>query len=346
MELNLLTQAEVNQLKEVLAAATKIVICAHRSPDGDAIGSSLAWKHYLNQLGKTNVKVCMPDATPDFLHWLPGNNSVIRYDRRQAEVTKAFQEADLVCCLDFNQNHRVDAMQGLLDNYKGARLLIDHHLDPDTRNTMTISHPEMSSTCEIVFRLIHQLGGYDTMTKQTADCIYCGMMTDTGGFTYNSSEPEIFYIIGLLLQKGINKDEIFNRVFHTLSTNALRLRAHIILNKMKVIEELHASYYTVTKREMEQFHFIKGDMEGLVNIPQQMKGLKLSISLREDTEKPNTVLVSLRSGNGFHCQPMATLFFNGGGHADASGGKLHCSIDEAEQVALKAILHYKEELQS
>lgn len=346
MELNLLTQAEVNQLKEVLAAATKIVICAHRSPDGDAIGSSLAWKHYLNQLGKTNVKVCMPDATPDFLHWLPGNNSVIRYDRRQAEVTKAFQEADLVCCLDFNQNHRVDAMQGLLDNYKGARLLIDHHLDPDTRNTMTISHPEMSSTCEIVFRLIHQLGGYDTMTKQTADCIYCGMMTDTGGFTYNSSEPEIFYIIGLLLQKGINKDEIFNRVFHTLSTNALRLRAHIILNKMKVIEELHASYYTVTKREMEKFHFIKGDMEGLVNIPQQMKGLKLSISLREDTEKPNTVLVSLRSGNGFHCQPMATLFFNGGGHADASGGKLHCSIDEAEQVALKAILHYKEELQS
>ena len=322
MELNLLNKEELAALRNLLSNAKNIVICAHKSPDGDATGSSLAWMHYLNQIGKANVKVCMPDATPDFLHWLPGHNSVIRYDRRPKEVEKVFKEADLVCCLDFNQSSRVDAMQGVLEASTALRLLIDHHLEPETNNALTISHPEMSSTCEIVFRLISQLDG----------------------FTYNSSRPEIFYIIGQLLAKNIDKDEIYNRVFHNYSTNALRLRAHIILNKMKVIEELHASYYTVTKEEMTQFHFIKGDMEGLVNIPQQIKGLKLSISLREDTEKPKTVLVSLRSCNGFHCQPMAAKFFNGGGHADASGGKLNCTIEEAEQIAIKAILYYKEEL--
>lgn len=345
MELNLLTLEETATLRNLLSHATHIVICAHKSPDGDAIGSSLAWMHYLKQTGKTDIRVCMPDATPDFLHWLPGHNSVIRYDRHPREVEKAFREADLVCCLDFNQNSRVDAMQEVLESSKAARLLIDHHLEPDTGNALTISHPEMSSTSEIVFRLISQLGGYRDMTKPCAACIYCGMMTDTGGFTYNSSRPEIFYIIGQLLAKGVDKDEIYNRVFHNYSPNALRLRAHIILNKMKVIEELHASYYTVTKEEMTQFHFIKGDMEGLVNVPQQIKGLKLSISLREDTEKPSLVLVSLRSCNGFHCQPMAARFFNGGGHADASGGKLHCTIEEAEQIAIRAILYYKDELQ-
>lgn len=344
MDLNLLSTEATATLRNLLSHATHIVICAHKSPDGDAIGSSLAWMHYLQQIGKTDIKVCMPDATPDFLHWLPGHNCVIRYDRRPKEVEKAFREADLVCCLDFNQNSRVDAMQEVLEHSKALRLLVDHHLEPDTDNALTVSHPEMSSTSEIVFRLISQLGGYGEMTRQCAACIYCGMMTDTGGFTYNSSRPEIFYIIGQLLAKGIDKDEIYNRVFHNYSSNALRLRAHIILNKMKVIEELHASYYTVTKEEMTKFHFIKGDMEGLVNVPQQIKGLKLSISLREDTEKPCLVLVSLRSSNGFHCQPMAARFFNGGGHADASGGRLHCTIEEAEQIVIKAILYYKEEL--
>ena len=318
MDLNLLKEEELASLRQLLTTAKNIVICAHRAPDGDAMGSSLAWMDYLNGTGKTNVKVCMPDA----------------------------KEADLVCCLDFNQPSRVDAMQEALESSEAPRLLIDHHLDPDEGCALAISRPDMSSTSEIVFRLIYQLGGFETMTRQCAECIYCGMMTDTGGFTYNSSRPEIYYIIGQLLTKRIDKDEIYNRVFHNYSTNALRLRSHIILNKMKVVEELHAAYFTVTKEDMRQFHFIKGDMEGLVNVPQQIKGLKLSISLREDTEKQNTVLVSLRSCNGFHCQPMATKFFNGGGHADAAGGKLNCTLEEAEQVVIKALLYYKDQLQT
>ena len=147
-----------------------------------------------------------------------------------------------------------------------------------------------------------------------------------------------------MLSKGIDKDSIYNRVFHNYSVNALRFRAHIIASKMKVVNELHAAYFMVTREDMCRFHFVKGDLEGVVNSPLQIKGLKLSISLREDTERPNLVLVSLRSSNGFHCQPMAVRYFNGGGHADASGGKLYCSVPEAEQIVLKALLAFQDEL--
>ena len=344
MNINLLDNAEAKQLQQLIIEAEHIVICAHKSPDGDALGSSLAWKSYLNQIGKTDVTVCMPDAYPDFLQWLPEANTVLRYDKNPEKVQETFNRADLVCCLDFNQYARVEAMRSTLEGCKAKRILIDHHLEPQTDNAITISQPNMSSTSEMIFYIISQLGGYNDMTKDCAQCIYCGMMTDTGGFTYNSTRPEIYFVIGQLLSKGIDKDNIYNRVFHNYSVNALRFRAHIIANKMKVVNELHASYFIVTKEDMHRFHFIKGDLEGVVNSPLQIKGLKLSISLREDTERHNLVLVSLRSSNGFHCQPMAVQFFNGGGHADASGGKLYCSIAEAEQIVLKALHAFQDEL--
>ena len=344
MNINLLDNAEAKLLQQLIIEAEHIVICAHKSPDGDALGSSLAWKSYLNQIGKTDVTVCMPDAYPDFLQWLPEANTVLRYDKKPEKVQETFNRADLVCCLDFNQYARVEAMRSTLEGCKAKRILIDHHLEPQTDNAITISQPNMSSTSEMIFYIISQLGGYNDMTKDCAQCIYCGMMTDTGGFTYNSTRPEIYFVIGQLLLKGIDKDNIYNRVFHNYSVNALRFRAHIIANKMKVVNELHASYFIVTKEDMHRFHFIKGDLEGVVNSPLQIKGLKLSISLREDTERHNLVLVSLRSSNGFHCQPMAVQFFNGGGHADASGGKLYCSIAEAEQIVLKALLAFQDEL--
>ena len=344
MNINLLDEQQLEKLRSLIAESEHIVICAHKSPDGDAVGSSLAWKAYLQQLGKTDVKVCLPDAFPDFLQWMPGTQEIVRHDKRPALVQQIFDNADLVCCLDFNQITRVDDMRTVLENCKAKRLLIDHHLEPDTNNELTLSFPKLSSTSELLFSLIWQMGGYEDMTKACAQCIYCGMMTDTGGFTYNSTRPEIYFIISQLLSKRIDKDNIYNRVYHNYSSNAIKFRGHIICNKLNIVEELHAAYFAVTKEEMKRFKFIKGDLEGVVNIPQQIKGLKLSISLREDTEKPNLVLVSLRSGNGFHCQPMAVQFFNGGGHADASGGKLHCSIQEAEQIALNAILAFKDQL--
>ena len=179
---------------------------------------------------------------------------------------------------------------------------------------------------------------------QMAQCIYCGMMTDTGAFTYNSNAPAVYLIISHLLEKGVDKDRVYNRVYNNYSPQAIKFRSYVIFKKLRVLPASHAAYYTVTRDEMRRFQFVRGDLEGVVNIPQKIKKLKLSISLREDTEKDQVIRVSLRSGNGFHCRKMAEEFFHGGGHEDAAGGRLECSIEEAEQVVLRAIMAYKEQL--
>lgn len=344
MNINLLDDNQLAQLRQLIAESGNVVTIAHKSPDGDAIGASLAWALFLQAQGK-QVTCVVPDAAPDFLKWLPMSHGIVRFDKHAAKAQAALDAADLLCCLDFNEFSRLGDAQTAVEACRARRLLIDHHMFPNVQDALSVSRSAMSSTSEMVFRLIWQLGGYEGMTQQMAQCIYCGMMTDTGGFTYNSTRPEIFFIVSQLLAKNIDKDEIYNRVYHNFSADAIKFRAYLIYKKLKVVNELHAAYYTVTKEEMSRFHFIKGDLEGVVNVPQQIKGLKLSISLREDTEKPNLIRVSLRSTNGFHCQPMAAQFFNGGGHADASGGKLMCSIEEAEQVTLRAIMAFKEQLQ-
>lgn len=341
--LDILTVADMQTLGQIIGDSRNVLICTHRAPDGDAIGSSLAWAQYLKKLDK-DVNIAVPDMYPDFLQWLPGCNRIFRFDKKPEEVAQLFKNADLLCCLDFNSSSRTDDMKYLIDSFNGRILLIDHHLSPDIPATLTISQPSMSSTCELVFRIINQLEGYEDMTKEMATAIYCGMMTDTGSFAYNSNSPDIYFIISMLLAKGIDKDLIYNKVYHTLSASCLKMRAYVLYRKMNIVNELNASYFALTKQEMKRFRYIKGDLEGLVNEPLRIKNMKLSISLREDTEKPNHILVSLRSSCGFHCEPMAREFFNGGGHMDAAGGKLYCSISDAEQIAIRAILAYKDQL--
>lgn len=345
MDLNILTPAEQSLLEQAIGTAENILICTHKSPDGDAMGSSLGWANYLAGKGK-NVRIAVPDAYPDFLQWLPeASQLVVRHDKRPEEVKTLFDKADLVFCLDFNVPSRVYDMESVLVASKARKILIDHHIGPDLPDAeLVVSHPEMCSTCELVFRIIWQTGGFSAMTRACATSLYCGMMTDTGAFTYNSSRPEIFMIIGQLLTKGIDKDEIYNRVNHNCSTWCIRMRGYIMYQKLNVFEDLHASYFSLTRQEMLRFHFIKGDAEGLVNEPLRIKGMKLSVSLREDTYKSNLVWVSLRSSCGFHCKEMAERFFNGGGHADAAGGRLYCSIAEAEQTVRLAIKEYADQL--
>lgn len=343
MNINLLKDDEVAQLRDLISSSQKIVLFCHINADGDALGSSLTWGEYLRQQGK-DVAVVAPDMFPDFLQWMPGAQNIYRYDKKAEAVAALIKDADLICCLDLNTLSRTgEAIQQLLQTEREAGkrfLLIDHHLNPDIDTDMTISFPLLSSASEIVFRLIYQLGGYEAMTKEMAITTYTGMMTDTGGFTFNSTRPEIFQIIALLLGKDIDKDKIYRNVFHVFSIDRIRLTGYVLYQKLKVLTPLHASYYTISKDEQKRFHFIKGDAEGLVNMPLQIKKMRLSISLREDTEKPNLVWVSLRSVDDFPCNKMAAEFFNGGGHKNASGGRLMCSLAEAEMVTRKAIQAY------
>lgn len=182
------------------------------------------------------------------------------------------------------------------------------------------------------------------LSKTFAVCDYCGMMTDTGGFTFASSRPEIFYIICQLLTKGIDKDKIYRNVFNNYSTWAIRLRGYLMSQKLNVFEDLHASYYTLTRQNMLDYHYKRGDAEGLVNEPLRIKGMKVSISLREDDRIDNKIWISLRSVDDFSVEDMARRFFNGGGHFNASGGHLDCSIEEAEKITREAFAYYSEQL--
>jgi phosphoesterase RecJ-like protein len=224
---------------------------------------------------------------------------------------------------------------------QAKRVMIDHHLNPLLDCELTISHPEMSSTCELVFRVVWQLGGFEQMKNHFAVPVYCGMMTDTGGFTYNSNDPATFFIISQLLTKGFDKDKIYRNVYNNYSESRLRFMGYVMYEKLCVMPELKASYFAFGREEMERFHYIKGDAEGLVNMPLQIKGMKLSVSLREDTER-DVVRVSLRSVDDFPCNKMAAEFFNGGGHHNASGGELPFPLEEAVKTAERAIEAYKE----
>ena len=341
---NIMTDEQQQLLQQLIETSNNIIITCHVNADGDAIGSSLAWAEFLRLQGKDDVRIIVPDQYPDFLQWLPNTEKVLRYDKHKEEADLLFKIADLIFCLDFNVPSRVDEEQESLLSSPAKRVLIDHHLGPDVPAVLTISHPEASSTSELIFRIVWQMGAFEQLGKHFAVPLYCGMMTDTGGFTFNSSNPDIYFIISQLLTKHIDKDRIYRKVYNNYSENRLRLTGFVLLKKLVVDSERHASYYALTREDLRRFHFVKGDAEGLVNMPLQIKGHKLSISLREDTEKPKLVWVSLRSVDQFPCNTMAEMFFNGGGHLNAAGGHLDCTIEEAIATAQRAILHFEEQL--
>ena len=343
MNINILPEAELTQLRSIIAAAADIVVIGHVNPDGDAIGSTLAWTNYLQSEGKS-VSLIVPDKYPDFLNWLPNTDKILRHDKHPEKTELLVATADLIFCLDLNTLSRTEALADHIASAKAAKVLIDHHPNPDDLFNLTISHPEMSSTSELVFRLVWQLGAFERLGHHFAVPCYCGMMTDTGGFTFNSTRPEIFFIISQLLTKGIDKDKIYRNVYNVASESKIRLWGYVLYEKMEYDATRHAAFFTLTRADLKRFNYIKGDTEGLVNMPLQIKGTRLSISLREDTDKDNTVWVSLRSVDDFNCTEMAAAFFNGGGHFNASGGRLNCSIEEAAEITRKAIKTFEDKL--
>ena len=343
MNINILSEAELTQLRSIIAAAADIVVIGHVNPDGDAIGSTLAWTNYLQSEGKS-VSLIVPDKYPDFLNWLPNTDKILRHDKHPEKTELLVATADLIFCLDLNTLSRTEALADHIASAKAAKVLIDHHPNPDDLFNLTISHPEMSSTSELVFRIVWQLGAFERLGHHFAVPCYCGMMTDTGGFTFNSTRPEIFFIISQLLTKGIDKDKIYRNVYNVASESKMRLWGYVLYEKMEYDTARHAAFFTLTRADLKRFNYIKGDTEGLVNMPLQIKGTRLSISLREDTDKDNTVWVSLRSVDDFNCTEMAAAFFNGGGHFNASGGRLNCSIEEAAEITRKAIKTFEDKL--
>lgn len=321
-----------------------IVICTHVNPDGDAIGSSLALKHYLERKGK-QATVIVPNIFPDFLKWLPGADSILIYTKQQGQVKAVVDAADLVIVCDLNQPNRLAGLEETIMASKAPRILIDHHLDPDTNFCQEIvSHPEMCAAAEVICHMLSGWGELDSISFEEATCLYCAMMCDTGAFSFNSNRPIIYEYISRLLAHGIDKDEIYRNVFWTASEGRLRLQGYLLYVNMKVLHDRNAAIITLTNEERRRFKVKNGDTEGIVNIPLQMLGTRLSIFINEDTEHPGTMKLSLRSVGDFPCDQMASRFFGGGGHKNASGGKLQCTMEEALEKVKAAIDSYADML--
>lgn len=337
-----LTPQDTDKWHELINNATNIAILGHSGPDGDAIGAILAMTHYLDKLGKQAVPIT-PNPCPDFLRWMPGIERVLTASSPTSKAQTTLKESDLVICLDFSGYNRLEDLSSLVQELHVPTIVIDHHLDPQIKADLLVSDTHASATCEILYSILYQLDPTKICDRTIATCIYCGIMTDTGAFAYNSNRPEIFYITAMLISSGIEKDKIYRSVYYNYSESRIRLMGYILNKKMQYFAQEHTAIYTLTTKEMAEYNFVRGDAEGFVNLPLQIKGTKLSISMREDAEKP-LVRISLRSVGDFPCNKMAEEFFNGGGHFNAAGGSLPKPIEEAYQTALKAIKAYRSQL--
>ena len=335
-----LTEADAAKRHALVDGARHVVVVGHANPDGDAVGAVLAMTLYLRSLGK-DVRALIPNRQPDFLNWLPGASELINAEYQRPLAVGLLTGADLVMCLDFSSPSRTESLADLLMSVTAPVILIDHHLEPAPMPyALTLSDPSASATCQIIFCLLRELGYYPSMPLSVAECLYCGIMTDTGALTYNSSDPGLFLIVSALLLKGVDKDRIYRSVYHSYSIDRLRLVGHVLADNLIYDPILHAAHFTLSRKEMLRFNFKKGDAEGLVNLPLQLKGCVLSVSMREDTRLPD-IHISLRSVGSFSCQPMAARFFGGGGHANASGGRLRgATLSEAREVLREALKAY------
>lgn len=319
--------------------ADNFVIVSHKSPDGDAVGSSLAMALYLKAKGK-NVVVALPDAAPDCYSWMPGMGDVLLFDRDGGKVEALLGKADVICCLDFNQIGRVSGMAAPLLYSKAKKIMIDHHIGPGPFCDVTLSRPEASATCELVCHFLCALGEWNVVTREMAECLCAGMMTDTGGFVYNSSHPGFFYLISQLVEKDVDKDALYRKLFYCYSEDRLRMLGYATSQKLVVVPGSNVAYIALTQEEMDRFHSRKGDTEGLVNMPLQISGVKMTAFFREDAVA-GRIKVSLRSVGDVPCNRFASAYFGGGGHLNASGGEFDGSMEECVNTFLRGLEEWR-----
>ncbi|HEY5591749.1 MAG TPA: DHH family phosphoesterase [Paludibacter sp.] len=331
----------INKVEKAIDNVDKIAIVVHVGPDGDAMGSSLALWHYLMTIEKEPT-VIVPTAFPNFFNWMPGAEKVLIYENDKEQADAIFASSELIFTLDFNTASRMGKMADAVLASPADKILVDHHLHPDTFAKISVSYPEISSTSELIFRLICRMGDFSKINLACAECIYTGMMTDTGGFTYNSNHQEIYIIISELIKLGVDKDDIYRKVFNTYSAERLRLMGFCLFQKMKVFPEYHSAIIAISKKELDQFNFINGDAEGFVNIPLSIEGVEFSVFLREDTDK---IKISLRSQGTFPANKVAADLFNGGGHLNAAGGESYLTLAETLKKLEEALPNYKDFLE-
>ena len=331
-------------MKQLIEQAQHIVIFTHMAPDGDAMGSSLALWHWIKGLpvtgdGLREVTVIVPNAFPAFLSWMPGADRIRIYEKESDACNQLIADADLFICTDFNDPKRIGLMGEKMLANPCPKILIDHHLNPVDFADEVHSFPEASSSCEIVYRLLAEEGLQvtgDGLTTDIATCIYTGLMTDTGNFSYNSANCEIYEIVADLVRAGVKKEAVYDAVFNQYSTDRMRLTGYALYRKMRIYPEYHLALITLDADELDRFHYQQGDCEGLVNMPLQIGDVYYSVTMREERAKPGTpksrIRISFRSQGDRPVNIWASEVFHGGGHMNASGGEVIGSLNQAVRL--------------
>jgi phosphoesterase RecJ-like protein len=321
------------KFRKLLKNTKKIAIVTHWSPDGDAIGSSLGLYHFLLKLGK-NITVIVPNAYPDFLHWMPANKKVINFQENEVKAIKILNSAEVIFTLDFNSYKRLEKLGGILEQTNAKKVLIDHHRQPDDYADYYFHDIKACSTCELIYDFIVGLGAKNLIDKKIAACLYTGMMTDTGSFRYSSVTYRTHLILSELLKTGIIPSDIYSAVYDNYSLDRLKLLGFALNEKLKLIEGFPVAYFTLTEKELDRFNYQKGDIEGLVNYPFSIKGIKVCALLNETDDH---VKISLRSKGKLDMDKFARNYFNGGGHINAAGGKSKENLASAERRFVEQI---------
>ncbi len=326
----------VERVKQLVLASRRIVITCHVSPDGDALGSSTALCFVLRNLGKDAV-VVTADCAPKSLQFLPGVRDVVASTRNEDRAKELIADADLIFCLDFNDMERVDRLSPFIKDSTARRVVIDHHLSPVMDADVMISHPEVSSTSALLYIFLWQAFWVRYVNRSAAACIYTGMMTDTGNFSYNSNDPDLYLIVYDLMRKGIDKDNLYKLVMDTFSEPSLRIMGYAQY-KMQIMREHRVALITLSGEELKEFDYSKGDTEGLVNKPLALPEVVWSVYMREDA--PDYVKVSMRSKGDFSVSRICSECFGGGGHVNAAGGEFNGSLDQAISHFLEILPNY------
>ncbi len=327
---------KLERLRALIEGAPQnVVIASHTNPDGDAIGSSLAWATVLRRRGH-NVTCVVPNRYPAFLEWLPGINDLKINKLHASEVAGAVAAADSIYCLDFNQIHRLDGIGELIEkNEHATKILIDHHLDPPHDYDIELSDPTCSSTCFLAYRLIENLVGLQEIDLPMAEQLYVGIMTDTGNFSHSNLSAELFRAVATLVERGLDIPRVNRLIYNSFSADRLRLMGYA-LSKMETLGEdpNRVAYMTLTEAELRRFNFRLGDSEGFVNYPLSIRDMAISAMF---IQTRNFIRISLRSRPDVDVSEFARRYFDGGGHKNAAGGKSFDKMSETIERFKKAI---------
>lgn len=328
-----MTEKFINNLRRLLANPKKIVLIPHYNPDGDAMGSALGLQLYLSKIGHDAV-VITPNDYPMVLDWMPQIDSTLNFYRHREKVIQKVKETDLIMVLDFNSLRRIEKMGEIIQNSRAPKIKIDHHQDPEDFADLVYSDPTKASTCEMVYEVLEELG-LDPIDQDIATCLYTGIVTDTGSFQYIATSSSTHLIASKLIDRGVKPHQIYKYLFQQHTVGRIKL-VGLALSNLKKVQGLPVTYMALTKKNLDDHEYKKGDTNGLVNYGLTIADNELSVLLIEDA-KVKKIKYSFRSKSYFSTNKFAGKFFNGGGHLNASGGYYLGNMKEAVEKLIRSL---------